>query len=141
MNPAEVRAALEANLSLNATLERLGIQRAHDRFDNYDYVDASGVVLFSSGVSQCWDWLRGLAATCTVCGDCQPVAAYGGWCCAKALAGVKVTPEVDALHATGQTRHGEWHTFTCWAAPFQPCGEDCLTARKRLDAAGVEVGP
>jgi hypothetical protein len=22
---------------------------------------------------------------CTICGDCEPVAAYGGWCCAKAM--------------------------------------------------------
>jgi glutamine synthetase adenylyltransferase len=25
------------------------------------------------------------AIRCGVCGDCEPVAAYGGWCCAKAL--------------------------------------------------------
>lgn len=93
MKPSEVRAALEANLSLNATLERLGIQRAHDRFDTYDHVDASGVVLFSGGAYGCWQWLESVAAGgCMLCGDCKPVAAYGGWCCAKALAGVEVAP-------------------------------------------------
>jgi hypothetical protein len=25
------------------------------------------------------------AVACKVCGKCQPVAAYGGWCCASAL--------------------------------------------------------
>lgn len=29
---------------------------------------------------------------CSLCGDCKPVAAYGGWCCAKALSGQEVTP-------------------------------------------------
>lgn len=29
---------------------------------------------------------REAARQCPVCGDCDPVAAYGGWCCAKALA-------------------------------------------------------
>lgn len=28
---------------------------------------------------------------CTVCGECEPVAAYGGWCCVKALK-AEVTP-------------------------------------------------
>ena len=61
MTPSEVRAALEANLSLNATLERLGIQRAERTYGYYDFVDASGAVLFSGRAGQCWDWLRGLA--------------------------------------------------------------------------------
>lgn len=93
MNPSEVRAALEANLSLNATLERLGIQRAEDTFGYCDYVDATtGVVLFTGDAGRCWDWLRSVAGVCSVCGDCKPVAAYGGWCCAKALGGEEVMP-------------------------------------------------
>jgi hypothetical protein len=31
------------------------------------------------------------AIRCVVCGECDPVAAYGGWCCAKALK-AEVTP-------------------------------------------------
>lgn len=30
-------------------------------------------------------WVDGGARPCTVCGVCEPVAAYGGWCCADAL--------------------------------------------------------
>lgn len=61
MKPSEVRAALEANVSLNATLDMLRIQRAEETYGYCDYVDASGVVLFSGRAGQCWDWLRGLA--------------------------------------------------------------------------------
>lgn len=62
MNPTTVRAVLDRNLSLNATLDALGISRAHDRFDSYDYVDASGVVLFTGVCHQAWGWLRGIAS-------------------------------------------------------------------------------
>ncbi|WFG54141.1 hypothetical protein Mx9_p34 [Myxococcus phage Mx9] len=30
------------------------------------------------------------AVQCSVCGDCKPVAAYGGWCCAKVLGAQEV---------------------------------------------------
>ncbi|AAK94420.1 hypothetical protein Mx8p85 [Myxococcus phage Mx8] len=33
-----------------------------------------------------------LAGQCSVCGDCKPVAAYGGLCCAKALGAKEVLP-------------------------------------------------
>lgn len=61
MNPANVRAVLAANLTLNATLERLGIQRAQAEFGFYDHVDASGVVLFTGDAGRCWEWLRSVA--------------------------------------------------------------------------------
>lgn len=61
LSPAEVRAVLAEDLSLNATLERLGIQRADAKFGLYDHVDASGVVLFTGNAGRCWDWLRSVA--------------------------------------------------------------------------------
>jgi len=54
MDRTAIRAALAADLSLNATLDVLGIQRAHDRFGHYDYADASGVVLFTGDAYGCW---------------------------------------------------------------------------------------
>lgn len=35
--------------------------------------------------------LKAPKPACTVCGECEPIAAYGGWCCAKALK-AEVTP-------------------------------------------------
>lgn len=40
---------------------------------------------------------------CTVCGECEPVAAYGGWCCAKAVRGDVVTVRWVCLRVLGRT--------------------------------------
>ena len=39
-----------------------------------------------------WAEVSAKRGNCCVCGDCKPVAAYGGWCCARALRGQEVTP-------------------------------------------------
>lgn len=65
MNPAEVRAALEANLSLNATLERLGLAYAEE-YSVWQWIlevvdVATGEVIQAGTERHLWSWLRGLA--------------------------------------------------------------------------------
>ena len=43
-------------------------------------------------VRTAWHEVSAKRGNCSVCGDCKPVAAYGGWCCAKALGGQEVAP-------------------------------------------------
>lgn len=66
MKPSEVRAALEAGLSLESTLERLGMAHAStgDRFrpDRHDIVDGgSGEVLSTGSAAETWEWLHDMA--------------------------------------------------------------------------------
>jgi len=42
---------------------------------------------------------------CSVCGECQPVAAYGGWVCARALGHRESIFTRDARRCAGEARH------------------------------------